>query len=112
MNEQLGGEIYNKALELKLLLMSKVTPTWTHFAQYADAAGSVVANIAEGNGRNSGNSKYYTQFLLFARGSAYETCAWIDIAVGDGLIEKVLGESLKRDYLFLGDNLMEIIKKY
>jgi four helix bundle protein len=51
---------------------------WIHYDQCTRSLGSVVANIAEGEGRNVRETKYYQMFLLYSRGSACETIAWLD----------------------------------
>lgn len=111
--EQLGGELYLKGRSIyKEVIKILPVDSWVHYSQCIKAAGSIVANIAEGNGRNSGKGGYYRQFLQMARGSAYETLAWIQVGIIDGKIpaesEKRIGELL----INLGELLLiEILNK-
>jgi four helix bundle protein len=58
---------------------------WTLGIQLLRAADSVGANLAEACGRGSYADE--RRFLLFARGSAYETQHWIERAVSRSLLD-------------------------
>jgi four helix bundle protein len=58
---------------------------WTVGIQLLRAADSVGANIAEAHGRATPADQQ--RFLLFARGSAYETQHWIECAFSRSLID-------------------------
>jgi len=79
MSVDLGGQLYKEALKIYKKTLSVLNPEWVHYNQLANSVSSIVANIAEGNGRRLRSFKYYLNFLLTARGSAYETIAWLDI---------------------------------
>ena len=51
------------------------------------AASSIVANIAEGEGSRWGKEGIALTRIVSAKGSLYETLAWLDIA----LVEKLVG---------------------
>jgi len=113
----IGNNLYTTALELYRQLFAalwgefQVNPAnFVHYEQLVRAAGSISANIAEGTGRNVNGKKYYQNFLLIARGSLFETVAWLDLAnfyVGDSeLIQKI-----QKRYMSLGDKLEEEIQK-
>jgi four helix bundle protein len=57
---------------------------WTVGVQLLRAADSVGANLAEAYGRATPADQQ--RFLLFARGSAYETQHWIERAVSRSLV--------------------------
>lgn len=60
--------------------------------QLIRSATSIGANIAEGYGRYSPGA--YRNHLSIARGSAFETEAWIDLLVRTGYIAPEIGEGL------------------
>lgn len=85
----------------------KIPSSWVHFAQIRKSAGSVVANIAEGNGRRKPGSKYYQAFALIARGSLLETYAWMQLAhMDDILTDEDLREQLE-GILILSNKLFD-----
>lgn len=54
-----------------VLPLQENPPCWRLISQQVASADSICSNIEEGYGR--GSKKEYTQFLLYARGSAQET---------------------------------------
>ena len=80
--------------------------TWPKGTAYLEdqlkrAASSVVLNIAEGNYRTS--PKERLRFFSYARASAGEVSAILDIADAYGLIGR-------DDYLEMQDNLLQVVK--
>jgi four helix bundle protein len=74
---------YQLAVELAAELHRRVASwpsfeRWSIGLQLVRAAGSIGANIAEGDGR--GHPKDETRFLLIARGSLNETRHWLQLA--------------------------------
>jgi four helix bundle protein len=75
-SHQLAVEI---AVELHRRVASWPTfERWSIGLQLVRAAGSIGANIAEGDGR--GHPKDQARFLLIARGSLNETHHWLELA--------------------------------
>ncbi len=81
-----GEDVWNAAVE------------WRHFEkdvvgkQLAEAADSISANIAESYGRTG--SKDVINFLIYARGSMYETKDWLNKAIRRKLIEPECGQAI------------------
>lgn len=110
--ERLGGDLYIKAREIykEVVTLLPLEP-WEHYSQCRRSAGSVVANIAEGNGRRNEKGAYYRQFLLMARGSAYETLAWIQLGIIDGKLPVEAEERVGIALMSLSEHLLtEILK--
>lgn len=106
--EQLGGELYTEALSLYRDTITAVTiREWQHYGQCIRAAGSVVANIAEANGRIKKDIKYYQNFMLHSRGSAFEVLAWLQMGDVEGLVSKNDMESIGKRLMSLGDLLLK-----
>jgi four helix bundle protein len=81
---------YQRAIALAddLRALVQTWPTldkWTVGIQMLRAADSVGANLAEAYGRATPRDQQ--RFLLFARGSAYETQHWIERAVTRSLLD-------------------------
>lgn len=110
-NDKLGGELYSTAIDIYRDVMS-ILPSkeWLHWSQCANAMGSVVANIAEGNGKHGNGSKYYQNFCLHSRGSAFEVVAWLQMGVIDGTVTESNATTLEERLLALGDALFQEIK--
>ena len=79
---------YNKAIEIyKKVKALCISANWPHHLQMIRAAASIVANIAEGEGRFRGQpTPDAARFASIARGSVHELAAWLQIAVIDGEI--------------------------
>lgn len=79
----LGGKPYELALLSYKTLASVVLadPSWEHREQFMDSLGSVVANIAEGEGRKLRSRNHHLNFINTARGSIFETLAWLDCLI-------------------------------
>jgi four helix bundle protein len=75
-------------------------------AQWADAADSIAANIAEGYGRFHFGERL--RFLWFARGSLFETAHWLERAQARALITQAIYEKLKCEI----DNLQPQLNAY
>lgn len=101
---KLGGKVYVDAVGIYRDI-SRAFPAqsanWIQFGQCFRSLGSVVANIAEANGKSKDGAKYYQNLMLHARGSAYEAIAWLDIAVIDGVL-------LESDVVELRSRLMSL----
>lgn len=90
--------VYVLAEEIADLIWAVVI-TWDHFAvdtvgkQVVRSADSIGANIAEGCGRHSFADN--RRFVLYARGSLYETQHWLRRAYKRGLLTEALIAELK-----------------
>ena len=89
--------VYKQALELVDMIykVSRKFPkeeTYNITSQLRRAAISIPLNIAEGQGR--GSKKNNKQFLLVARGSAYELIALYEICSRRGYLKKDLKEMI------------------
>jgi len=98
---RLGGRLYEDALDIYRDIVRAVSPEWVHWRQCIEATGSMVANIAEANGKHRDGGKYYQNFMLHARGSAFEAVAWLEMGV-------VLGAVLEEEAHSLGEKLLEL----
>jgi len=78
---------------------------WSIGQQLVRAAGSIGANIAEGEGRYHGKDR--ARFLLVARGSLHETRHWLDLAAEAGLA----GKDFDKELTELGRTLNGLITK-
>jgi four helix bundle protein len=78
---------------------------WTIGTQLLRAAGSIGANIAEGEGRWHGKDR--ARFLVVARGSLFETRHWLDLASEAGLP----GNDFDKELTELGRTLNGLIAK-
>jgi four helix bundle protein len=79
---------------------------WSIGLQLVRAAGSIGANIAEGDGR--GHLKDETRFLLIARGSLNETRHWLELADQAELLNEAdYGEQLDE----LGRTLNGLVRR-
>lgn len=109
--DKLGGELYSTAISIYRDVIS-IMPNkeWAHWSQCANAMGSVVANIAEGTGKSGKGNKYYQNFCLHSRGSAFEVVAWLQIGVIDGTINESSATTLGEQLLALGDALLQEVK--
>jgi len=105
-------EVYKDALVVYKKIRNALGTNleWTHYDQTFRAAGSVAANIAEGEGSKRGKEGVTASRWNTARGSLLETSAWIDIALIDGviLIEDV--EDIKAEIEKLSDNLTKLME--
>ena len=111
--EKLGGKLYVDSLEVYKSLVKILSSSgdWIHWSQCMSAAGSIAANIAEGNGKQRVGGKYYQTFLLHSRGSAYEVVAWLQMGVVDGVVSDCDASTIGAQLLDLGDRLLiEIMK--
>ena len=85
--DDMGGETYKDAINIYKSCHQLVPVDWVHYNQYIRSLASIVANIAEGNGRIRDDSpKDYHHFLYISNGSILETISWLDIAEIDGVI--------------------------
>ena len=105
--------VYAMARELvkEVYFLQKSFPSDERYAlssQVRRSITSVVANIAEGNGRAS--NKDYAHFLAIARGSLYETITQIQIAEDLGYIDK--HDNLDQLAADVGRMLTSLLKKY
>lgn len=109
-DDKLGGKIYLSAVDI-YRDASRAFPSqsgnWTQFGQCFRALGSIVANIAEANGKSKDGAKYYQNLMLHARGSAYEAVAWLELAVVDGLLSEVDACALGCRLMALSDDIFE-----
>ena len=109
--------IYEKALSVAenvKLLCDKMHNREYGFIkdQLLRASSSVVLNIAEGAGKWSKKDKM--NFYRISRGSAYESCAAIDLMLRYRLIDKEKASSIKNELfqIYQGlNNLMSSIDK-
>ena len=90
---KIDQEIYQDALTIYIKVFMHTPVTWIHYDQLIRASSSIAANIAEGIGRKRDDAPttklgYYQNFLLIARGSVFETFAWLDIGLYDKTFEK------------------------
>lgn len=111
-DDRLGGKLYADALGLYRDIMA-VLPSqeWVHWSQCVNAAGSMVANIAEANGRDRAGVKYYQNFLLHSRGSSYEVLSWLHVGCIDGVIKSNDALCLGERLITLGDALFKEIMR-
>ena len=108
-------ELYDMTLSLFEALFKLIGDKreWLHYSQTFRASSSIVANIAEGIGqeRNRGNAAIR---FSSARGSLFETVAWLDIAIVEDLapIESmiILQEALKELGIELATRILELDK--
>ena len=86
---------FDVASELRDVVVgwSKVD-VWSIGVQLLRSAGSIGANIAEAEGRWHANDR--VRFLLFARGSLYETEHWLALAAKADLISSDYESALKQ----------------
>lgn len=107
---KLGGKMYLDAVGI-YRDVSRVFPpqgnNWTQFGQFFRALGSIVANVAEANGKSKDGAKYYQNLMLHARGSTYEAVAWLELAVIDGLVSEVDARVLGGRLMALSDSIFE-----
>lgn len=68
---------------------------WSFQRQMCDAAGSVPANIAEGNGRSTPLD--YAAFVDRARGSLFELDTWVLLAHRRGWVDSAVQSELERE---------------
>jgi four helix bundle protein len=68
---------------------------WSFQRQMCDAAGSIAANIAEGNGRSTPLD--YAAFVDRARGSLFELDTWILLAHRRGWIDSPTQAEIERE---------------
>lgn len=91
--------VYQEARKLVNLIyvLSKRLPkeeTYGLVTQIRRAALSIMLNIAEGQGRKT--KKDHKQFLLIARGSAYEVIAILQICLDQGIINQQIYQELRQ----------------
>lgn len=99
--EEFGFEkldVWRKSMEVvdQIYAITKTFPQVELFglsSQMRRAAVSMPSNIAEGHGRGS---KAFGNFLLHARGSAYELRTQLEIARRQGYIEDEAASEVKR----------------
>ena len=97
---KIDQEIYQDALTIYVKVFLHAPVTWIHYDQMIRACSSIAANIAEGIGRRRDDAPttklgYYQNFLLIARGSAFETFAWLDIGLYDKTFEKEIVKDIQ-----------------
>jgi four helix bundle protein len=91
--------VYQEAVDIGEAVWAEVA-TWRFFEksvvgrQLVAAADSISANIAESYGRTG--TKDVINFLLYARGSMYETKAWLQKAMRRQLIHSEPGQVVLR----------------
>lgn len=89
--------VYRRSVELYYLFLKNETTTGDWKSQAVRSASSVGANLCEGFGRGAGGNRI--NFYKIARGSAYETVHWANLAENDrnNLLEKALEVSALMD---------------
>lgn len=105
-------ESYNDAVAIykKLYGLLGDKREWIHYDQTFRAAGSVAANVAEGEGSKRGRGGNAAYRWATARGSLYETLAWVDIAIIEGIFSLEEVKELKVEMEYLATNLDKLIK--
>ena len=107
------NEVYDVALAIykevfDLLGNDKM---WVHYDQTFRAVSSIVANIAEGEGSRWGREGYTMTRMINARGSLYETLAWLDIALVEKQAKQEEIEGIKAGLVELDIILKEALEE-